>query len=523
MMPLIVSLLHWFHQNYTLLINSFLLSLLVSYFIFSGPKKALQSKRGELRSLPSPPRVPVIGNLHQLGSLAHRSLQSLSEKYGPVMLFHFGRIPTVIVSSPQAAQEVMKTQDLAFASRPKSSMADGLLYNSHDVAFSPYGEYWRQVRRICVVHLLGLRRVQSYRLVREEEVAAMIDDVRRAASSTQPVNLSKLISTLTYDIICRVAFGRKYHEEEGGENGVREMLSEFTALLGTFPMRDFIPWLGWVDWLRGLDARVRNTSKQIDCLIDRVIEDHLHDKSAGGDAYKDSGDFVDVLLSLDDDKDHSIGSSLGKDSIKALIMDMFAAGTDTTYTVIEWVMAELVRHPRDMNRVQEEVRKVVGLKEKIEEELLDEMNYLKAVIKEALRLHPPISLLVPRESIEDTKLQGYDIPAGTRVVINAWAIARDPRSWERAEEFWPDRFLNSSVDFKGQDFQFIPFGAGRRGCPGIGFAISTIELALANLLHHFDWDLPDGMKEESLEMTESTGLTAHKKLNLILAAKPRIL
>ena len=319
-MPLIVSLLHWFHQNYTLLINSFLLSLLVSYFIFSGPKKALQSKRGELRSLPSPPRVPVIGNLHQLGSLAHRSLQSLSEKYGPVMLFHFGRIPTVIVSSPQAAQEVMKTQDLAFASRPKSSMADGLLYNSHDVAFSPYGEYWRQVRRICVVHLLGLRRVQSYRLVREEEVAAMIDDVRRAASSTQPVNLSKLISTLTYDIICRVAFGRKYHEEEGGENGVREMLSEFTALLGTFPMRDFIPWLGWVDWLRGLDARVRNTSKQIDCLIDRVIEDHLHDKSAGGDAYKDSGDFVDVLLSLDDDKDHSIGSSLGKDSIKALIM-----------------------------------------------------------------------------------------------------------------------------------------------------------------------------------------------------------
>ncbi|XP_008779328.4 cytochrome P450 71A1-like [Phoenix dactylifera] len=522
MMPLVVSLFPWFHQ-YALLIIPFLLPLLVFCFFFYGQKKALQSKRRKLTSLPSPPRLPALGNLHQLGSLAHRSLQSLSEKYGPLMLFHFGRIPTVIVSSPQAAQEVMKAQDLVFASRPKSSMADRLLYHSHDVAFSPYGDYWRQVRRICVVHLLSLRRVQSFQLVREEEVAVMIDSIRRAASSTQPVNLSKLISSLTYDVICRVAFGRKYSEKEGGENGVREMLREFTALLGTFPTRDFIPWLGWVDWLRGLDARVRNTSKQIDCLIEKVIEDHLHVKNDGRDVYKDSGDFVDVLLSLDNDKDDSIGSSLGKDSIKALIMDMFAAGTDTTYTVIEWVMAELVRHPKDMKRVQEEVGKVVGLKEKIEEELLDEMNYLKAVIKESLRLHPPISLLVPRESIEDTQLQGYDIPGGTRVMINAWAIARDPRSWERAEEFWPDRFLNSSVDFKGQDFQFIPFGAGRRGCPGIGFAISTIELALANLLHHFDWELPNGMIEESLDMTESAGLTAHKKLNLILVAKPRIL
>ncbi|XP_008799325.2 cytochrome P450 71A1-like [Phoenix dactylifera] len=524
MMPLVVSLFPWCHQH-SLLIISFLLPLFFFFLLpfFLGQNKVMQSERRKLTSLPTPPRLPVLGNLHQLGSAAHRSLRSLSEKYGPVMLMYFGCVPTVIVSSAEAAHEVMKTRDLAFASRPKSSMADRLLYNSHDVAFSPYSEYWRQVRRICVLHLLSLKRVQSFRSVREEEVVLMIDNIRCAASNMQPVNPSKLISTLTSDIVCRVAFGRKYSKEEDGGNTFREMLRETLELLGTFPVGDFIPRLRWVDWLRGLDARVRNTAKQIDCFTEKIIEAHLHVKNDGSDDHRDICDFIDVLLSLDNDKNDGSGISLGRDSIKAVTLDMFAGGTDTTYTVIEWVMAELVRHPKDMKRVQEEVRKVVGLKEKIEEELLGEMHYLKAVIKEVLRLDTPVPLLVPRESIEDTKLQGYDIPAGTRVMINAWAIARDPRSWERAEEFWPDRFMNSSFDFRGQDFQFIPFGAGRRGCPGIAFSIPVVELALANLLHHFDWELPDGMKEESLDMSESAGITSRKKVNLILVAKPRII
>lgn len=247
-------------------------------------------------------------------------------------------------------------------------------------------------------------------------------------------------------------------------------------------MGDFILRLHWVDWLRGLDARVKNNFQQIDSFIEKVIEDHLHVKNDRSDASKDSCDFVDILLSLANEKDDSVGNSLGRDSIKALILDMFAAGTDTTYAAIEWVMAELTRHPKVMKRVTEEVRKVVGMREKIEEDMLNEMHFLKAVIKEAMRLHPPIPLLAPRESIEDTQLQGYYIPAGTRIVINAWTIARNPKSWDMAEEFWLDRFMNSSIDFRGSDFQFTPFGAGRRGCPGLGFAISIIELAIANLL-----------------------------------------
>jgi cytochrome P450 len=183
-------------------------------------------------------------------------------------------------------------------------------------------------------------------------------------------------------------------------------------------------------------------------------------------------------------------------------------------------MTELLRHPKAMKKVQNEVRGISGNKKDITEDDLDAMHYLKAVIKETLRFHPPIPLLVPRESTQNIEIQGYDIATGTRVIINAWAIGRDPASWDEPEEFMPERFLTSSVDFRGQDFQLIPFGAGRRGCPGISFAMTTIELVLANLLHNFDWTLPGGARGDGLDLTESTGLTIHKKFPLTVVATP---
>jgi cytochrome P450 len=161
---------------------------------------------------------------------------------------------------------------------------------------------------------------------------------------------------------------------------------------------------------------------------------------------------------------------------------------------------------------------VVGNKTHVTEDDLVNMNYLKAVIKETLRLHVPIPLLVPRKSAEDIKLDGYDIAAGTHVIINAWAIARDPSSWEQPLEFKPERFMNSSIDFKGLDFELIPFGAGRRGCPGVLFAISVNELVLANLVYKFDWKLPDGIAGKDLDMSETGGLTCHRKDPLLAVA-----
>jgi len=194
---------------------------------------------------------------------------------------------------------------------------------------------------------------------------------------------------------------------------------------------------------------------------------------------------------------------------------MFAAGTDTTYTVLEWAMTELLRHKTIMHKLQDEVRTVVGNKTHVTEEDLVNMNYLKAVIKETLRLHAPVPLLLPRKSMEDIKINGYDIEAGTQVIVNAWAIARDPSSWEEPLEFKPERFRNSSIDYKGSDFELIPFGAGRRGCPGVSFAIAVNELVLANLVYQFDWKLPDGVEGKELDTSEDNGLSCHRKYPLL--------
>lgn len=426
------------------------------------------------------------------------------------MLLHLGNTPTIIVSSEDITREVLKTHDLIFASRPLSSVTQKLAYGCGDVAFAPYGKYWRQARKICVVHMLSLKRVKSFQFVRDEEISLFIKKIHESHDGL--VNLSEMIGKLSNDIVCRATFGKKCFGE-GEECNFGETLMEYAYLLGSFPIGDFIPWLGWVDWLRGLDARVRNNFKEIDAFLDKVFEEHLRNNvKAEGECIN----FVDVMLSLDD----MDGISISRDNMKAIVLDMFSGGIETTTSTINWAMAELIKNPEAMKRAQEEIKQIIKHEGIITEESIDRMKYLKAVIKETLRLHPPLPLLVPHASIQDVKLCGYDIPARTTVMINAWAIGRDPKSWERPEEFDPQRFINYDIDFKGQDsFNLIPFGAGRRICPGIGFAMAIIELVLTRLLHHFEWELPNGMKREELDMSESPGIVEHKRSGLLLVAK----
>ncbi|KAM3348273.1 hypothetical protein ACQJBY_021902 [Aegilops geniculata] len=202
--------------------------------------------------------------------------------------------------------------------------------------------------------------------------------------------------------------------------------------------------------------------------------------------------------------------------------DMFAAATDKTYTTLTWAVAELINNPSEMHKLQEEIRAAVNGAGHVTEDHLEKMSYLRAVIRETLRLHAPLPLLLPRETLEDTELLGYRVPARTRVVVNAWAIGRDPATWERAEEFVPARFADGPAEYVlGQDFRFVPFGAGRRGCPGVGFAVPSIDLALASLLYHFDWELPAAAAGASkLDMSELYGLSVRLKATLHLVAKP---
>ncbi|CAI8618190.1 unnamed protein product [Vicia faba] len=393
----------------------------------------------------------------------------------------------LVVSSADAARKIMKTHDLVFSDRPQSKTFDILLYGSKDVSSCAYGEYWRQIRSLCVLHVLSNKRVQSYRRVRQEETSRMME---YSSSASSPLNLSELCSMVTNDIVCRVALGRRYREGRGKK--FQQVLSEFGELLGTISIGDYIPWLYWLGKVNGFYRKAERVAKHLDEFIEEVIEDHISRRS-DEDVGVDDNDFVDVLLSVQ--KTNATGFLIDRTAIKALILDMFAAGTDTTYTVLEWAMTELLRHQTVMHKLQDE-----------------------AVIKETLRLHVPIPLLVPRRCMEDIKLDGYDIAVGTQVIVNAWAIARDPSSWEEPLEFKPERFMNSSIDFKGLDFELIPFGAGRRGCPGMSFAIAVNELVLANLVCQFDWKLPDGVAGKDLDMSESVGIACHRKYPLLAVA-----
>ncbi|TMW88147.1 hypothetical protein EJD97_018986 [Solanum chilense] len=481
-------------------------------FIFFLHKCFFTTSNNQNKLLPSPTKLPIIGNLHQLGSLPHRSLHKLSKKYGPVMLLHFGSKPVIVASSVDAARDIMKTNDLVWSSRPKCKMADRLLYDSKDVAFSPYGEYWRQIRSVTVLHLLSNKRVQSYRHVREEETSNMIDKIRQQCDSV--IDLRDVLSCMTNNIISRVALGRKYNDEQSGVDA-KATLNMFVELLGTFNVGDYIPWLEWVNRITGLDTKVNKVAKDLNTFLELVIEQHIIRNEKGENRAGEAKDLVDVLLEIQNGNE--TGIPLQRDSLKALILDTFSAGTDTIYTALEWTITELLMHPRVMEKLQNEVRELAQGKAEVTEDDLGNMQYLKAVIKETFRLHPPIPLLVPRESMEDVKLLGYHIPAKTQVIINAWAIGRDPLSWDDPEDYRPDRFLNSNIDIKGLNFEVIPFGAGRRGCPGTVFAIVAIELAVARIVHKFNLALP---KEKELDMTECTGLTIRRKSPLLALATP---
>ncbi|XP_058070553.1 cytochrome P450 71A1-like [Magnolia sinica] len=478
-------------------------------------------RRNKSNQPPSPSKLPIIGNLHQLGgpgSLLHYSLRSLSEKHGPLMLLHMGNSPTLVVSSAEMAEEILKTHDLVFASRPLPCpyAARQLLYGGTDLAFAPYGEYWRQIRKICVLELLSGKRVQSFAFIREEEVGSMIEEIK-GSNSISAVDLTDMFLSLSSGIISRVALGKKYIGGENGKNRFMDLARELEALLGSFCVGDYFPSFGWIDVLSGFDARLKRVSKGMDDFLDQVIDDHLIRSNVNSDGNdREHNDLVDILLHLNT----NANVRLTKDNLKAIISDMFVGGTDTSSVILEWAMAELMKNPHDvMEKAQTEVRRVVGRKAKVEEDDLAQMDYLKCIIKETLRLHPPAPLLVPHESTRSVTVQGYHISAKTRVLINAWAIGRDPKSWENADEFLPERFTNNPINFKGQDFQLIPFGAGRRICPGMAFGIFTVEVALANLLYWFDWALPGSTKKEDIDMSEVSGLVVHKKFPLYLVPK----
>ncbi|CAH1442889.1 unnamed protein product [Lactuca virosa] len=492
------------------------LLLLPAFFLIILYKLTSFLSKTVHRLPPGPPGLPIIGNLHQLDtSNLSGHLWRLSKRYGPLMSLRLGLIQTLVVSSAEMAKQVLKTEDLVFCTRPLFTGTKKISYNNKDVAWSPYNEYWREMRKICNVHLFSLKQVNSFCFVREEEVFTMIDTIKNRISIKQEViNLSEIVMILMSNIVYRVAFGKRpyvYDDEQKEVRRFHELLLECQALLVNFYYRDYFPFMGWLDKLNGSMSRLEKNFKDMDECYQDLIDEHLN-RNRPNEMQKD---MVDILLKLKQNSDSSM--NLTFDNIKAVLMNILIGGTETGAAVVVWTMTLLIKNPKCLKKVQQEVRNAIGDKGKVHEDDLYKLDYLKAVIKETYRLYPVAPLLVPRESRDRCILDGYEIPKKTLVYVNAWAVGRDPKCWENPKEFDPERFMGSSVDYKGNDFELIPFGSGRRGCPGMTMGAVMVELALSNLVYSFDWEVPEGTKE--ITTLATVGTVSHKKDALRLVGK----
>lgn len=494
-----------------------LAALLVAFFI----------GRRRLPLPPGPRGWPLLGVIPMLGTLPHQTLFELSKKYGPLMFMHFGNVKTLVVTSPNMAKEILKTHDQTMAGRPVPIAVKYLLYAGRDIGFSSYGQYWRYLRKVCTVGLLTAARLNEFREVRQQEVLASLQYVLEESQRGKLVDMSQCFTAIATNNICKIIMNKSYCTPTYGSTSFvpeilstdyREMLSSFNTLLGAINLADFVPLLKPFD-PQGLTKRVRELHEKIDLFLEEIIDEHRKRPSTPTEEnYKE--DFVDALLGIG--QTSQLQEKLPMDTMKAIILDMLSGSAETSSHTSVWGLCEVLRKPHVLKRAQEELDSVVGRDRLVEESDLPKLTYLQAVLKETLRLHPAVVMMLPHESTQDCQIDGYHIPAKTRVWVNVWGIHRDPAVWERPLEFDPDRFLDSKLDYRGQDYEFLPFGSGRRMCPGMNLGSLMVLYMMAVMLHGVDFSLPDGQKIEDMDMTEALAIVTHKKQPLMVFGKARL-
>ncbi|CAN1168107.1 2-methylbutanal oxime monooxygenase [Linum perenne] len=493
-----------------------IIPILLIYLLIGGGKKSNSSSH--LKFPPGPRQLPLIGNLHQLdASCLYKSFDQLSKKYGPAMTLRLGGAPTVVLCTSEGAKQLMKDNDLETCSRTLAAGARLLTYNYLDVAFSPYSDYWREMRKLFIFELLSMKRVHTFWYAREEHVDKMMVTINKAAARGEAVNINKLVFKMTDGIIGTVAFGNVYAQDEF-EEGFVKVMEEIMDMLNGFHAEDFFPNAGkFIDWLTGMAAKRKKTFQKLDRFFDKIIAQHMDPNRKK----PEHEDVVDVLIGLM--KDQSASFQITNDHLKAVVMNLFVGAIDTSAVTVGWAFSELLRSPRIMKKAQSEIRSIVGPNQKrAEGKLLDKFNYLELIIRETFRKHPPLPILIPHLCMKHIKIGGYDILPGTQVIVNAYSLGREPKIWTDPESFYPERFEGSNVDYKGSHFELLPFGAGRRICPGLAMGTTAVKYMLANLLYHFDYELTGGMKFEDFPLEAAGGLTIHNKHDAIVIPKKHV-
>ncbi|KAL5710073.1 trans-cinnamate 4-monooxygenase [Ranunculus cassubicifolius] len=500
-----------------LLLEKTLVGLFIAVVVAITVSK-LRGKRFKLPPGPFP--VPIFGNWLQVGDdLNHRNLTDLAKKFGEIFLLRMGQRNLVVVSSPDLAKEVLHTQGVEFGSRTRNVVFDIFTGKGQDMVFTVYGEHWRKMRRIMTVPFFTNKVVQQYRFGWEDEISRVVDDVKKMPeASTVGIVLRKRLQLMMYNLMYRIMFDRRFESEEDplflklkALNGERSRLAQSFE----YNYGDFIPILR--PFLRGYLKICKDIKeRRIQLFKDYFLDER---KKLNSTVPADNNG---LKCAIDHILDAEKKGEINEDNVLYIIENINVAAIETTLWSIEWGLAELVNHPQIQQKLRNELDTILGPGVQITEPDVYKLPYLQAVVKETLRLRMAIPLLVPHMNLYDAKLNGYDIPAESKILVNAWWLANNPETWNKPEEFRPERFLEeeAKVEANGNDFRYLPFGVGRRSCPGIILALPILGLSIGRLVQNFELLPPPG--QSKIDTSEKGGqFSLHILKHSTIVCKPR--
>ncbi|KAH6782260.1 hypothetical protein C2S51_007553 [Perilla frutescens var. frutescens] len=461
---------------------------------------------------PSPPSLPLIGHLHLLKEPMNQTLQALSAKYGDILSLKFGVRQVLLLSSPAAVDECFTKNDIIFANRPSTLSTKHFSYNNTTISIAPYGDHWRNLRRLATLEIFSPARIAAFTTTRRRELMLLMRELSRddGGGTTKVVDLKSKFIELAFNVLSMTIAGKRYYGENVVDaeeaRRVRFIMREMLQYSGNTNLGDLLPFLQWIDF-QGLEKRFANLMEKLDRFMQELVNERREMPSFG-----ESSTMIDHLLSLQEKEPDYYTDEL----IKGIILVLLVAGTDTMSISMEWTMALLLNHPECIRKIKDEIDANVLEDRLLEEQDLSKLSYLQNVITETLRLYPPVPFLIPHQSSEDCKVGGYDIPKGTMLLVNLWAMQRDSRFWDEPEQFKPERHEEGGR--REEEAFMLPFGSGRRKCPGGGIATRVLGLALGTMIQCFEWER---VSEEMVDMTEGTGFSIPKVKPLEALCKPR--
>ncbi|CAI8605095.1 unnamed protein product [Vicia faba] len=487
--------------------TAFFLTLISLFFLIITLKLLFYTTR--FKNLPpGPPFLPIIGNLHQLKKPIHHTFQTLSQKHGQIFSLWLGSRLVVVVSSLKTAQEFFTKHDIVLANRPQFLFGKYINYNYTTLIQASYGDHWRNLRRIITTEVLSSNRLNSFLEIRRDEIMRLIQKLASVSyHDFSEVELAPMFSELTFNTVMRMMSGKRYYGDDCDVSDVeearlfREIMKEILSLGGATNISDFLGFLRWFDF-DGLEKSLKRISKRADSFLQRLIDEHRFEK-------RTTNTMLDHLLKQQQSQPEYYTDQI----IKGLIMVMLLAGTDTSSITLEWAMTNLLNNPNILKKAKDELDTHVGQDHLVNEHDISKLSYLQNIVYETLRLHPAAPLLLPHFSSKDFTIEKYNIPQNTILMVNAWAIHRDPNLWIDPICFKPERF-----EKEGETNKLLSFGMGRRACPGENLAHRTMSVTLGLLIQCFEWKR---IGKDKIDMSEKKGVTLEKEISLKAMCKLR--